>query len=56
MDFKILGYILLIVGGLAHLLPDIFAPIVTIGTGIFTIQRVVGLLSVVIGVVLFVKK
>ena len=56
MDLKIVAYLLLIVGGLAHLLPDVFAPIVVIGSGIFTIQRVVGLLSVLVGIVLFIKK
>ena len=56
MDIKIIGYLLLIIGGLAHLLPDVFAPIVMIGSGVFTIQRVIGLLSVLIGIVLFIKK
>jgi hypothetical protein len=52
----IIAYILLLVGGLAHFLPDVLAPILSIGTGIFTVQRLIGLLSVVVGVILLVKK
>lgn len=56
MYLHIVGYILLIVGGLGHLLPDVLMPILSLGTGIFTVGRFVGLLSVIVGVVLLVKK
>lgn len=51
-----LGLTLLLVGGLVHLLPETLTPIVEIGFGIFTLQRLVGLLSVIIAIFLLMKK
>ena len=58
---KMLALILLLVGGLVHLLPGhlmplVSMPIVSLGFTTVTLQKVVGLLSVAIAVLLFVKK
>ncbi len=56
MNLKTIALILLVVGGAAHLAPGLLAPIIGIGSGYFTVQRAVGLLSVLLAVVLFTKK
>ncbi|MBI4019723.1 MAG: hypothetical protein HY367_00195 [Candidatus Aenigmarchaeota archaeon] len=48
------GLVLLLVGGLAHALP-VFGQVVASGVGAFTVQAVVGWLSVIFAVVLFAK-
>ncbi|MBI4176201.1 MAG: hypothetical protein HY518_03280 [Candidatus Aenigmarchaeota archaeon] len=49
-----IGLLLLLVGGLAHALP-VFGQAIAAGVGSFTVQAVVGWLSVVFAVVLFAK-
>lgn len=48
------GALLLLVGGLAHALP-VVGQVVAVGAGSFTLQAVVGWLSVIFAVVLFGK-
>ncbi len=55
MGLHIIAYLLLLIGGLVHLLPDVLTPIVTMGTGLFTLQRLVGLLSVIVAGIMLVK-
>lgn len=53
---KTLARILLLVGGLGHVLPGTLSPILKIGAGPLTLQLVVGVLSVIIAVYLIIKK
>lgn len=52
----VFALVLLLVGGLGHLIPGILAPLLTIGVGMITVQKLVGLLSVVLALYLFIKK
>ena len=56
MGLKLVARLLLLVGGLGHLLPGMTAPILGIGAGQITVQMVVGLLSVVLALYLIIKK
>ncbi len=56
MSVKLVARLLLLVGGLGHLIPGILAPILTMGVGQITVQFVVGILSVVLALYLIVKK
>lgn len=61
MNIKLLALILLLVGGLVHLAPYrlgplVSTPLLTLGFTTVTIQKIVGLLSVIVAVVLFAKK
>lgn len=50
---KYIALVLLFVGGLVHLLPGTLTPFVDFGYGVVTVQRIVGLLSVVVATYLF---
>lgn len=61
MNLKMLALVLLLVGGLVHLAPGRLGPfvsgeLVSLGFTIVTIQKLVGLLSVAVAALLFVKK
>ncbi len=61
MNFKLLALILLIVGGLVHLLPGhltgyISGTLITLGPVTVTIQKIVGALSVAVAAILFTNK
>ena len=53
---KLFARLLLLVAGLGHLLPGVFAPILTVGVGLVTVQFVVGVLSVVLALYFIIKK
>ena len=53
---KLLARLLLLIGGLAHLIPGPLAPILSLGAGAITVQFVVGLLSVILALYLLIKK
>lgn len=53
---KLFARLLLLVGGLGHLIPGILAPILTLGVGVITVQTIVGLLSVVLALYFIVTK
>ena len=53
---KLIARLLLLVGGLGHLIPGVLAPILTIGYGQITVQVVVGALSVILALYFIVKK
>lgn len=48
--FAALG--LLFLGGLVNLLPNTLTPVVELGYGMITIQRIVGLISVILAIYL----
>jgi len=56
LSIKLVARLLLLVGGLGHVVPGILAPILLIGVGPVTIQMIVGVLSVVVALYLIVKK
>jgi len=53
---KLVARLLLLVGGLGHLIPGALTPILTLGVGTITVQFVVGLLSVILALYFLVKK
>ena len=53
---KNVARILLLVGGLGHVIPGTLAPILSIGVGAITVQLAVGVLSVVLALYLIIKK
>ena len=53
---KLSARLLLLVGGLGHLIPGALAPILTLGAGMITVQFVVGALSVILALYFIVKK
>jgi hypothetical protein len=56
MGLKLAARLLLLVGGIGHLLPGMAAPILGIGVGQITVQMVVGVLSIAMALYLIVKK
>ena len=56
VNLKLVARLLLLVGGLGHLIPGILAPVLTMGVGMITIQFVVGLLSVLLALYFLVKQ
>lgn len=56
MDIKLFARLLLLIGGLGHVLPGLLAPILSIGVGIITVQFVVGILSVILALYFIIKK
>lgn len=55
-SLKLVARLLLLVGGLGHVVPGMLAPILSIGVGQITIQMIVGMLSVVVALYLIIKK
>lgn len=55
-NLKLVARLLLLVGGLGHLIPGILAPILGLGVGTITVQFVVGLLSVILALYFIIKK
>ena len=55
-SLKLVARLLLLVGGLGHLVPGILAPVLSIGVGQITVQVVVGALSVILALYLIIKK
>jgi len=53
---KLFARLLLLVGGLGHLIPGVLTPILTLGVGQITVQLVVGALSVILALYFIVKK
>ena len=53
---KLLARILLLIGGLGHLIPGRLAPILGLGVGTITVQFIVGLLSVILALYFLIKK
>ena len=53
---KTLAFVLLIVGGAVHLAPGHLEPIVRMGTGYMTLQRIVGMMSILVAAVMMTKK
>lgn len=53
---KLMARLLLLVGGLGHLIPGMLAPVLSMGVGPVTVQMVVGVLSVIMALYLMVKK
>lgn len=51
---KYVAPVLLLAGGLIHLLPNVLTPLAELGYGILTIQRVIGLVSVMVAIWMFV--
>lgn len=56
MNLKLVARLLLLVGGLGHLIPGILAPVLTLGVGQITVQLVVGALSVILALYFIIKK
>ncbi len=55
MSLKLIARLLLLIGGLGHLIPGVLTPILGIGFGTITVQFVVGLLSVILALYFLVK-
>lgn len=55
-SLKLVARLLLLIGGLGHLIPGPLAPILSIGVGTITVQFVVGLLSVILALYFLIKK
>lgn len=55
-NLKLAARLLLLIGGLGHLIPGILAPVLSIGVGMITVQFVVGLLSVLLALYFLVKQ
>lgn len=55
-SLKLVARLLLLVGGLGHLIPGVLAPILTVGVGAITVQMIVGALSVILALYFIVKK
>lgn len=53
---KLFARLVLLVLGLGYLIPGLLAPIFTIGVGIVTVDRVLGLLAVILALYFIVKK
>lgn len=56
MSVKLIARILLLVSGLALLLPGVLGPFLVVGIGPITIQLVIGALSVILALYLIVTK
>jgi hypothetical protein len=56
VNLKLVARLLLLVGGLGHLIPGILAPVLTLGVGQITVQLVVGALSVILALYFIIKK
>ena len=56
MGLKLLARLLLLVGGLGHLLPGMLAPLLSMGVGQITLQLVIGALSVILALYFLIKK
>lgn len=56
MPVKLIARILLLISGLALLLPGVLAPILMVGLGPITLQMVIGALSVILALYLIVTK
>ena len=55
-SMKLVARMLLLVGGLGHLVPGVLAPVLSMGVGQITVQMVVGALSVILALYLIIKK
>ena len=55
-SLKLVARLLLLIGGLGHLIPGALAPILSLGVGTITVQFVVGLLSVILALYFLIKK
>lgn len=55
-NLKLAARLLLLIGGLGHLIPGILAPVLSLGVGMITVQFVVGLLSVLLALYFLVKQ
>jgi hypothetical protein len=53
---KLFARIVLLVAGLALIIPDVLAPVLTVGVGMFTVQWVVGVLAIVLALYFIIKK
>lgn len=55
-NLEAFGLIVVAIGGLAHLVPSMLAPVTSISFGGFTVQQVVGLVTVVVALMLLADK
>lgn len=55
-NLKLAARLLLLIGGLGHLIPGILTPVLSLGVGMITVQFVVGLLSVLLALYFLVKQ
>ena len=57
MEFlKLFARLLLLIAGLALLVPGMLAPIMTLGVGPITLQMLIGALAVIMALYLLIKK
>ncbi len=54
-SLTLVALLLLFLGGLLNLFPSTLAGVANLGIGIFTVQRVIGFLSVLTSIVLFLR-
>ena len=53
---KFFARIVLLVAGLALVIPNVLSPVLTIGVGMITVQWVVGVLAIVLALYFIIKK
>ena len=53
---KLFARFLLLVAGLGHLIPGVLSPLLSLGTGLVTVQTVIGALAVMLALYLIIKK
>ncbi len=53
---KLIARIVLLIAGLALVIPDILMPVLTLGVGMITVQWVIGVLAIVLALYFIIKK